>query len=172
MEPTHQLLNSFYAAFARLDTTAMAACYADDAMFEDEVFQLRGKREVMGMWTMLCDAVRKQQHQHQQQQDGEAAWKLEWSGVEADDYGGQAHWEAWYRFGATGRPVHNRIDARFGFNNDGLIVVHRDRFDFARWSRQALGLPGLLFGRTDWLRAKVRRQAAQRLERQLAGGNA
>ncbi len=161
MNPHQQLIDGFYAAFARLDADAMAACYAPDAMFEDEVFQLRGKQEVMGMWRMLCETVRRQGAEH---------WKLEWSDVDADDYGGQAHWEAWYRFSATGRLVHNRINARFGFNNDGLIVVHRDRFDFALWSRQALGLPGLLLGRTRWLRQRVRAQAAQRLEHYLQKG--
>ena len=48
-----QTIDDFYAAFARLDADGMAACYADDAMFDDEVFSLRGTPEVMGMWGML-----------------------------------------------------------------------------------------------------------------------
>lgn len=70
-------------------------------------------------------------------------------------------------FGQTGRPVHNRIRAEFAFA-DGLIVDHVDRFDFWRWSRQALGLPGLLLGWTPALQAKVRAQAQGRLEQFLA----
>jgi hypothetical protein len=32
-----------------------------------------------------------------------------------------------------------------------------------RWAAQALGLPGRLFGRTDWLRRSVSKSAAARL---------
>ena len=32
------LLDTFYAAFARLDGAAMAQCYAPDASFSDPVF--------------------------------------------------------------------------------------------------------------------------------------
>ncbi len=59
--------------------------------------------------------------------------------------------------------MHNIIDAEFEFR-DGLILRHIDRFDFYRWSRQALGLPGLLFGWTDKLRAKVKGTAASGLQ--------
>ena len=52
----------------------------------------------------------------------------------------------------------------------GLITRHTDRFDFWRWSRQALGAPGLLLGWSPFLRAKVRGQAAASLRRFLAKG--
>ncbi|TMH06089.1 MAG: DUF4440 domain-containing protein, partial [Betaproteobacteria bacterium] len=58
--------------------------------------------------------------------------------------------------------VHNAIDARFEFR-DGLVIRHVDRFDFWRWSRQALGAPGWLLGWTSLLRGKVRAQAAKGL---------
>ena len=95
-------------------------------------------------------------------------WKLESSGLQADATTGQAHWEAHYRFSATGRLVHNRIDVTFSFNPAGLIVNHVDHFNFWRWSRQALGTPGLLLGWTPFLRTKVRRQAAANLQKFLA----
>jgi hypothetical protein len=82
--------------------------------------------------------------------------------VQADDDSGRAHWEAHYRFSATKRLVHNRIDASFRFR-DGLIIEHVDRFDFWAWARQALGAPGLLLGWTPMLRNKVRAQAATKL---------
>ena len=65
--------------------------------------------------------------------------------------------------------VLNRIDARFVFDEKGLIVRHRDTFDFWAWSRQALGMPGLLLGWTPMLQHKVRAQAAANLARFLAG---
>lgn len=158
MDVQRQTIERLYQAFARLDTDTMADCYAADATFDDEVFSLKGRREVMGMWTMLCDAVRAK---------GQDDWRLEWSGVQAEGSGGRAHWDAWYRFSATGRMVHNRIDATFRFAPDGRIAIHRDRFDFWRWSRQALGAPGLLLGWTPMLRAKVRATAAANLRRHL-----
>jgi hypothetical protein len=145
----------FYAAFARLDGVAMRACYAADASFDDEVFSLRGREQVGGMWCMLCDAT---------QAKGRDAWRLEVSDI--TDRG--AHWEAHYRFSATGRLVHNRIDAQIECGPDGLIRRHCDRFDFWRWSRQALGAPGWLLGWSPFLRAKVRAQAAANLAKYLA----
>ena len=121
MHPNQSQLESFYTAFARLDADAMAACYAPDAQFDDEVFSLRGHPQVTGMWRMLCDVTRAK---------GADVWKLAYSGVEADARRGRAHWEADYRFSATGRMVHNIIDGVFEFNEQGLITRHHDRFDF------------------------------------------
>ena len=163
MHPNAETIKRFYAAFAELDPEAMAACYADDVRFDDEVFSLRGKAQVMGMWRMLCEATRAK---------GQDVWRLDTSGIEADARTGQAHWDAHYRFSATGRLVLNRIDAAFSFHPDGLIVTHRDRFDFWAWSRQALGAPGWLLGWTPLLRHKVRQQAAANLRKFLAAKGA
>ena len=88
--------------------------------------------------------------------------------VQADERSGSAHWDAHYRFSATGRIVDNSIDARFTFTPDGLIATHRDSFPFWTWSRQALGAPGLLLGWTPALRKKVRATAAANLATYLA----
>lgn len=159
MHPNQTRLEQFYAAFTRLDADAMAACYAPDAQFDDEVFSLRGHEQVSGMWRMLCDATRAK---------GADVWQLSYRDLSADAQTGQAHWEADYRFSATGRLVHNIIDGVFEFNAQGLISRHRDRFDFWAWSRQALGLPGLLLGWTPFLRRKVRAQAAANLRKYMA----
>jgi hypothetical protein len=153
--PHAALLQRLYDAFAALDADAMQACYAADASFRDEVFTLEGAAAIGAMWHMLCEATRER---------GGDAWRLEASGIAADAERGRAHWQAWYRFGAGGRPVHNVIDATFEFR-DGLIARHVDRFDFWRWSRQALGAPGWLLGWTPALRRKVRATAAAKLAR-------
>ncbi|WP_309681536.1 nuclear transport factor 2 family protein [Polaromonas sp.] len=159
MHPNQTRLENFYTAFAHLDADTMAACYAPDAQFDDEAFSLRGQAEVTGMWRMLCDATRAR---------GADVWQLTYSDIAADARSGKAHWEASYRFSATGRMVHNIIDGVFEFNDAGLITRHRDRFDFWAWSRQALGPPGLLLGWTPFLRGKVRAQAAANLKKYLA----
>ena len=148
-------IERFYAAFAKLDAETMAACYAADAAFDDEAFSLRGREQIGGMWAMLCNATKAK---------GRDVWKLEVSAITERS----AHWDATYRFSATGRMVLNRIDAEFEFDRAGLITRHRDRFDFWRWSRQALGMPGLLLGWSPLLRAKVRAQAAKNLQRFIA----
>lgn len=149
-------IRRFYEAFARLDGEAMQACYASDAQFDDEAFSLQGAPQIGGMWRMLCSATR-------DNETARASWKLEVSDITPRS----AHWEARYLFGANRRPVHNRIDASFEFDAQGLITRHRDRFDFWAWSRQALGATGWLLGWSPMLRNKVRSMAADNLRRFL-----
>lgn len=162
MHDNQTTLQNFYAAFVRLDADTMAACYAPDAQFDDAAFSLRGHEQVTGMWRMLTEATKAK---------GADVWKLHYSDIEADAKTGKSHWEADYRFSATGRMVHNVIDGVFEFNEQGLITKHRDSFNFWTWARQALGLPGLLLGWTPFLHNKVRAQAAGNLKKYLAKRN-
>lgn len=155
MHPNAELLTRFYSAFAALDARTMQACYAPDASFRDEAFTLQGAAQIGAMWRMLCEAT---------QAKGRDVWRLEFSGIEADEHQGRAHWEAHYRFSATGRMVHNIIDGSFRFAG-GRIVEHVDRFPFWSWSRQALGTPGLLLGWSPFLQNKVRATAMGNLAR-------
>lgn len=157
--PNAETLRRFYTAFSRLDAEAMADCYAPEARFDDEAFSLQGHEQVAGMWRMLCAGASK---------SGAGHWKLEFSDIDADAQQGRARWEARYLFSATGRQVHNIIEAHFIFTPEGLIATHRDRFSFWRWSSQALGLPGLLLGWSPSLKRKVRSTAAANLRRFLA----
>ena len=111
------------------------------------------------MWRMLCEAT---------QAKGADVWRLNFSDLDADGAKGRAHWDAHYRFSATGRIVDNSIDAQFEFNPQGRIVRHRDSFDFWKWSRQALGAPGWLLGWSPMLRNKIRATAAGNLRRFMA----
>ncbi|MGQ0799345.1 MAG: nuclear transport factor 2 family protein [Pseudomarimonas sp.] len=154
------LIERFYTAFAALDADTMQASYAPNASFSDPAFSLQGRENIGGMWRMLCSITRAK---------GMDVWRLESSAISADERRGRAHWEAHYRFSATGRMVHNIIDAQFVFQ-DGLIVSHIDDFNFYRWSRQALGPPGLVLGWTPFLRNKVRKQAQANLTAFLAKG--
>lgn len=132
------VIDAFYAAFARRDGAAMGALYHPDATFSDPVFgSLRGA-EIGAMWTMLCDAAPDLVVKH--------------GGVAPD--GSAAHWDATYTFPATGMPVRNSVDARFVVR-DGLIAEHVDTFDFYRWSGQALGIVGWLFGWTALFHDKM-----------------
>jgi len=153
LHPNAATIARFYSAFAALDAAAMTACYAPAASFADEVFTLQGRDNIGAMWTMLCAASAA---------NGPGQWRLEVANISADDLRGSADWQAWYRFSATGRAVHNRIHASMRFR-DGLIAQHQDSFSFWAWSRQALGLPGLLLGWSPFLRAKVVAQVTAKL---------
>ncbi len=153
-------LTRFYNAFAHLDPATMAQCYAPQVRFEDEVFTLEGRNQVMALWSMLCESL---------DANGRADWKLNFRIESVDADSARLHWSARYPFGKQRRPVDNQIDARFRFDDAGLIVHHQDSFDFWRWSRQALGLSGLLLGWSPLLRRKVRASALVGLNRYNSG---
>ena len=148
MHPNEQLIQRFYEAFARRDAEAMAACYHRDVEFSDPVFPGLKGDEARDMWRMLASRA----------VDLEIRFKV----LGADDKKGAAHWDADYLFSKTGRKVNNRIDAEFEFE-DGLIRRHRDPFDLWRWSRMALGTPGLLMGWSPVIGNAVRKEAARGL---------
>jgi len=161
MNRYEQRIAAFYAAFRELDAAKMKAAYAADARFQDPAFRLEGRDEIGAMWAMLCEATAKK---------GRDVWRLDFSDIEGDASHCRAHWEATYRFSATGRIVHNVIDANFSFDENGLILAHRDRFDFWRWSRQAMGPLGWALGWTPLLQNKVRAKARANLEAYRRGG--
>lgn len=153
MHPNAELLLSFYQCFNRRDAAGMNACYSPDVQFEDPAFGVLVGDEARGMWRMLCERGHDLQ--------------VTTTDVEANEAHGSARWEALYTFSQTGRRVHNVIQAEFAFR-DGRISAHHDHFDFWRWSRQALGAPGMLLGWSGFLRDKVRAQARANLKRYLS----
>lgn len=148
--PNQKLLKDFYDAFTRGDGESMAAAYHADAKFDDAVFKGLDGVGAGAMWRMLTERGKD--------------LKLEVSGIEADETSGKAHWEAWYTFSATGRKVHNIIDAEFEFR-DGKISRHKDSFEFHRWSKMALGPVGTLFGWTGFLQRALSKKAMSELDR-------
>lgn len=150
MHPNEELLGRFYSAFAEADHATMAACYADDARFSDPVFPDLDAEGVRAMWRMFCT--------------GGNDIDVSFGGIQADEGAGSARWEAVYAFPKTGRRVQNEISATFEFR-DGLIVRHRDTFDFYRWARMALGPMGMALGWFPVVKKQVRQQAATQLKR-------
>ena len=146
--PNALMITRFYEALGRHDGAAMAACYHDDATFRDPVFTLSGW-QVPAMWRMLCERGKD--------------LRVECSNVRADDRSASAHWDAFYTFSASGRKVHNSIDATFELR-DGRIARHVDDFNLSRWASQALGVKGALLGWTPFVQAAIRRNAARSLE--------
>jgi limonene-1,2-epoxide hydrolase len=150
MNDNERLIHRFYSAFQSKDYATMQSLYHPEAHFSDPVFTSLKGVEVRAMWQMLVTAGKD--------------LKITFQDIKADDKRGSCHWEASYTFSRTGKKVHNIIEASFEFS-DGLIVKHNDQFDFWRWSRQAIGLPGLLLGWTPALKDKIRTTAAASLQR-------
>jgi ketosteroid isomerase-like protein len=154
--PNTELIERFYAALNARDPGPMVAAYRDDATFSDPVFPHLDAAGVRAMWSMFCAPG--------------ADLKVVASGIDCNDSEGRAHWDATYTFSATKRHVENRIDARFTFK-DGKILTHVDTFDFWRWSRQALGAPGLFLGWSPIVKNKVRGLAGKSLRKFQATGS-
>lgn len=151
---SHQaLIKEFYTAFQAGDAEAMVACYHDDIVFEDPAFGRLEGDEAKAMWRMLLSR--------------DAALQIEFSNVRANDERGSANWRATYFFGPKKRKVVNEISASFEFK-DGKIYRHTDRFDLWKWSRQALGAPGVLLGWSGFFRGKLRGTTRKALDEYMS----
>ena len=138
-------LIKFYTAFANADAASMCECYHGDIQFRDPVFGLLKGNDVCEMWKMLVEK-------------SNGKLKIEFDEVKATEYIGSAQWIATYNFSKTNREVVNVINAQFKFK-DGLIIKHTDDFDIWKWSTQAFGIKGYLFGWTGFFHKKINEQA-------------
>ena len=143
-----ELVIKFYTCFQNKDYKGMQECYADSATFSDEVFVNLDAAQVKGMWEMLCVKGKD--------------LKLDFKNFQTNETTGSADWIAYYTFSASGRKVVNHVKANFIFGN-GKIVKHTDEFNFYKWSRQALGVSGVLLGWTGFFKNKVRKAAMKNL---------
>lgn len=148
MTNNEQLIRNFYQSFQNKDYKAMQNCYADDAIFHDAIFKNLDSKQVQAMWEMLITRGKN--------------FSLTFDNIKADENSGSADWIATYTFSATNRKVINHVKANFVFENN-KIIKHTDEFDFYKWSKQALGLSGLLLGWTSFLKVKVQRSAIKGL---------
>ncbi len=153
-ENHHALIETFYTAFANRDAAKMNTCYHEDIVFEDPGFgQLKGER-AKAMWAMLLS------------RKGGGS-EIIFDQVKADDRQGSAFWQATYFYGKNKRKVINKIHAQFEFK-DGKIIKHTDDFNLWKWSRQAIGLPGLLLGWSGFFKKKMHGQTSKMLDQFMA----
>jgi limonene-1,2-epoxide hydrolase len=139
-----ETIESFYTAFQNKDFKTMQSLYADNAIFNDEAFTNLNAAQVKAMWQMLISRGK----------DLEIKYKI----LDSNGDKAKVNWVATYTFSATGNKVINDIIANFIIEN-GKIIKHTDSFNFYNWSKQALGLKGLLFGKMNFFRKKVQATA-------------
>lgn len=148
MNNNEELIQTFYDAFARLDHETMNSCYSENPIFNDPVFGILQGDEVRAMWEMLCKNARD--------------FTLQSEKIVVDGEYGTCNWTANYTFSKTGKKVVNHVKAHMRIEN-GNITEHTDEFDIYKWSRQALGLPGILLGWSGYLKNKIRHDAKTKL---------
>jgi hypothetical protein len=129
----------------------MNSCYSDDIVFFDPVFGLLRGEQARAMWEMLCKNAKD--------------FSLTYSNIiHLDKEYSTCEWIARYTFSKTGRPVVNTIKAHMRFAN-GKIIEHSDGFSLHKWSKQALGISGVLFGWNSFFQNKIKNQAKRNLFR-------
>lgn len=145
MSGNEAIISRFYSAFQQKDYTTMQNCYSEDIIFNDPVFGILQGNEVRAMWEMLCKSAKD--------------FSLQFSNIQlVDEEYASCNWTAQYTFSKTGRNVINEIKAHMRIQ-DGKITEHTDQFDLWKWSRQALGLSGVLLGWSGFVQNKVKYNA-------------
>lgn len=149
MNTNEQTIHHFYSAFQQRDYAGMNACYDAEVVFSDMVFGLLNSQETRAMWEMLCKNAKD--------------LTIRFDNIQLlDEEYATCDWEATYTFTQTGRKVVNKVKAHMRLK-DGLITEHSDAFDIYKWSRQAFGLRGWLFGWTNFMRNRIHINAKKRL---------
>lgn len=145
------IIKKFYESFAKADAEGMASCYGAAILFTDPAFGTLKGEDAKDMWRMLIER-------------SNGNLKITFDNVKANDKAGTANWTAEYIFIQTGRSVINKISAQFEFQN-GKIIKHTDHFNIWKWTRQAFGWKGYLFGWTSFMKTKIQIQANDLLKK-------
>ena len=149
MDINEALINKFYTAFQHKDYQTMNSCYSNDIIFYDPAFELLRGDEAKAMWEMLCKNAKD--------------FSLTYGNIiKLDDEYYTCDWVGTYTFSKTGRKVINNVRANMRFAN-GEIVEHSDAFSLHKWSSQALGFMGKLFGWNSFFQRKIKNQAKRNL---------
>ena len=149
MNENEALIKRFYTAFQQLDADGMNACYTTDVAFYDPMFELLRGDEARAMWEMLCKNAKD--------------FSLAFDSIkDLDDGYYNCNWTATYTFTKTGRKVVNMGKAYMKIEH-GLIAEHSDGWSLQKWSVQAIGIMGTLFGWAGFFRRKLKNNAKRNL---------
>jgi limonene-1,2-epoxide hydrolase len=150
MHRNEVLIHNFFTAFSEKDYRTMQGSYAADATFSDPVFQNLNVAEVQSMWEMFCKRGKDLQ--------------LNFEILSVNENQVIAEWIPRYTFSATGKHVVNHITSTFVIVGD-KIIKQTDNFNLYRWTSQALGVKGMLFGWSSFMQNKIRKTAMGNLHK-------
>ncbi|MBK0368433.1 nuclear transport factor 2 family protein [Flavobacterium agrisoli] len=145
MNQNEKTIQEFYTAFANSDVSKMQSCYHPKIQFRDPIFGMLEGNDVILMWEMLLSKAN-------------GNLKIDYNAIQADEFSGTAKWSASYPFGPSKKTIKNHVSAEFIFQ-DSLIIKHTDSFDVWKWSIQAFGSKGYLFGWTGFFQKKINQTA-------------
>lgn len=128
----------------------MQASYAPDATFSDPVFQNLNIAEVQAMWEMFCKRGKDLQ--------------LNYDILSVTENQVIAEWIPRYTFSVTDKHVVNHITSTF-LIVDNKIIKQTDNFNLYKWTSQALGAKGVLFGWSAFMQNKIRKTAMRNLHK-------
>lgn len=149
MDANEQLISKFYSAFQNRDAAGMNACYSEDVVFSDPVFELLENGRAKYMWEMLCKNAKDLSLTYGNIKDvGDGYYTCDWV--------------ATYTFSQTGRKVVNHVKAYMKVE-DGKIIEHSDAFSLHKWGTQALGFPARLLGWNSFFQRKIKNKARRNL---------
>jgi hypothetical protein len=128
----------------------MLSCYHPNVVFHDPVFGELKRERLFYMWRMLLSRM------------GSNA-KIEIQNVYALNKKATCSWSADYEYGRSKKKIHNEINSNFKFEGN-RIISQSDSFDLYKWSKQANGLVGFLFGWTPTMQNMIVKQSNQFLD--------
>ncbi|WP_342269364.1 nuclear transport factor 2 family protein [Spiroplasma endosymbiont of Aspidapion aeneum] len=139
---TKQIINEFYSAFKKGDYQKMNSLYGEDIIFNDSIFKDLDYLQVTSMWEMLLSKKE------------ESKFSIEYEVLldHNDEY--YVMWSAHYLFGPKRRKVSNIVKSEMVIK-DKKIALHTDVFDFYKWSKQAIGIASILFGKRKFFHNKI-----------------
>lgn len=145
MHPNEQLLTNLFQCLNAHNASGIAACYREDATFQDIAFRLRNKKQIHAMWDMICSPNKK----------GLSDIKATVQELTANDSTAHAVVIEDYTYRDNGRKVHNKITSTFEFR-DGRILKQEDRCDPVSWANQAIGgVKGFIAGHIEFARRLI-----------------
>lgn len=143
------IIKKLLKAYGNKDYPAIAKCYHQDVRFIDPIFGHIKGQNVFSMWKTLIN-------------NNNGKLKIKAIEILTTDYLGSAKWIITYKHSKTNRQIVNVITSNFHFK-DGLIIKHVDDFDIWKWSKQAFGFSGYLFGWTGYMQQKLHDNALDTL---------
>jgi hypothetical protein len=151
MITSEKIISKLYTAMANGETLTIEECYAPSVKFYDPVFGVLKGNDVSLMWKMLLQSAR-------------GKIKMNYTIIKSTEYVGSTRLTIVYNFGKNNRKIENIIHSEFHFK-DGLIIKQNDDFDIWKWSKQAFGLSGVLFGWTGYMQKKINEKALLSLKK-------
>ena len=147
----NELIEKFYTSFSNGNVKKMTECYHENIVFQDPVFGVLKGEKAIKMWEMLLSRTTK-------------STKISFNNIQTTIEKGSANWKAEYNYGKANRKVINLVSANFKFK-DGKIIEHIDTFNLWKWTQQAMGTVGYLFGWTPFMKNKIQKTTNRQLDK-------